>query len=336
VPGDAAIDEIEIVLPCPDLDATVDFFADRLGFRLEMVMPADDPAVAVLSRDGLRVRLDRHYEGAATVRRVAADDHETAVEAPAAASTFERSPARHDWRAGRAGMRYRDLLPERQGGRFVASHISIPDGGPVADYVHHHRIRFQSIYCVRGWVRLVYEDQGPPFVLEAGGCVLQPPGIRHRVLESSPGLEVVEVTSPAEHATFVDHDLDLPTATVDPARSFGGQRFVHHRAATARWQPWRLPGFECREAGIGPATDGLAEVRVVRPTVAGADGARTGEHDAELLFWFVLDGEASLRIGAERAEQLAQGDAVAVPAGQRHALTAWAEGLELLEVSLPG
>ena len=48
----------------------------------------------------------------------------------------------------------------------------------------------------RGWVRVVYEDQGEPFVMEAGDLVLQPPGIRHRVLESSPGLEVVEITLP--------------------------------------------------------------------------------------------------------------------------------------------
>ena len=62
-------------------------------------------------------------------------------------------------------MTYRDLLPERLGGRFIASHITIADGGPVPDYVHHHDIRFQVIHCVRGWVRVVYEDQGPPFVL---------------------------------------------------------------------------------------------------------------------------------------------------------------------------
>ena len=91
--------------------------------------------------------------------------------------------------------------PGRLGGRFIASHITIPAGGPVPDYVHYHDVRYQSIHCVRGWVRVVYEDQGPPFVLEAGDCVLQPPGIRHRVLESSPGLEVVEVGSPAAHPT---------------------------------------------------------------------------------------------------------------------------------------
>ena len=88
---------------------------------------------------------------------------------------------------GRAGMIYRDLLPDRQGGRFIASHITIPDGGPVPDYVHHHDVRFQVIHCVRGWVDVVYEDQGPPFRMHAGDTVLQPPHIRHRVLEARPG-----------------------------------------------------------------------------------------------------------------------------------------------------
>ena len=139
------------------------------------------------------------------------------------------------------------------------------------------------------------------------------------------------------HATLVDHDLALPTATVDPARSFGGQRFVHHRAVgRRRGSRGSRPGFECREAGIGPATDGLAEVRVVRPTGPAADDALTVEHDGELLFWFVLRGEADLRIGADHEEHLAQGDAVAVPPGQSHTLAAWTEDLELLEMSLPG
>ena len=36
--------------------------------------------------------------------------------------------------AHRAGMRYRDLVPDRQGGRIIASHIHIRDAGPgIAD-----------------------------------------------------------------------------------------------------------------------------------------------------------------------------------------------------------
>ncbi|MFT5288179.1 MAG: quercetin dioxygenase-like cupin family protein [Planctomycetota bacterium] len=87
-------------------------------------------------------------------------------------------------------MRYRDLIPECLGSRFIASHIQIAGGGPVPDNVYFHALRFQMIFCLSGWVKLVYEDQGDPFVLRAGDCVIQPPHIRHRVLESSPGLEV--------------------------------------------------------------------------------------------------------------------------------------------------
>ena len=122
------------------------------------------------------------------------------------------------WGAGRAGMGYRDLIPDRQGGRFIASHIRIPEAGPVPDWVHFHKIRFQMIYCYRGWARLVYEDQGEPFILQAGDCVLQPPEIRHRVLESSAGLEVIEIGCPARHDTLADHDLPLPTAAFRPDR----------------------------------------------------------------------------------------------------------------------
>jgi mannose-6-phosphate isomerase-like protein (cupin superfamily) len=249
-------------------------------------------------------------------------------------SLFERSPAAREWEVGRAEMRYRDLLPRRQSGRFIASHIVIPDSGPVPDYVHHHGVRFQTIFCVRGWARVVYEDQGPPFRLEAGDCVLQPPGIRHRVLESSPGLEVVEVTSPAEHQTFADDTLELPTQKLDPGRLFGGQQFVRHRAGEARWQPWRLSDFECREAGIGPATGGLAEVRVARPTGSGSGEAKILVHDGELKFWFVLAGSVALAVDMRR-EELHEGDAVAIPAGAPHTLEEITDELELLEVTLP-
>src|SRR5262245_50397922 len=116
---------------------------------------------------------------------------EVSIDSPNKEFVISRLNATNDaWYVGRAGMEYRDLIPGRLGGRFIASHIRIPGGGETPDYVHYHKALFQMIYCKAGWVRVVYEDQGPPFALEAGDCVLQPPEIRHRVLESSPGLEV--------------------------------------------------------------------------------------------------------------------------------------------------
>ena len=37
------------------------------------------------------------------------------------------------------------------------------------------QVGFQLIFCYRGWVEVVYEDQGAPFVLHAGDCVIQGP-----------------------------------------------------------------------------------------------------------------------------------------------------------------
>jgi quercetin dioxygenase-like cupin family protein len=347
-----------VVLPCPDLDPTVAFFTGTLGFRVDAVFPADDPVVIEISGHGLHIRLERGLETSPGVLRVpigpgAADraarevsapngtrvllvPADPPVDAPSGRPSFvlTRMTEGPAWHIGRAGMEYRDLIPDRQGGRFIASHIRIPDGGPVPDYVHFHKVRFQMIFCYRGWVRVVYEDQGPPFVLEAGDCVLQPPEIRHRVLEASPGLEVIEVSCPAEHETRVDHDLVLPTAKVEPGRDFHGQRFVRHVAATAGWSDGRTAGFEARDLGLAAATGGLAGGRVVRPRDAGAS-SRTTEHGGELFFLFVLGGELRLRPEGSSEERLAAGDAVVVPAGMRYSLGDCSSDLEWLELRLP-
>src|SRR5262245_5838462 len=220
-------------------------------------------------------------------------------------------------------MLYRDLVPDRQGGHVVASHIRIPQGGPVSDYVHYHRVRFQLIYCLAGHVRVVYEDQGPPFELVPGDAVLQPPEIRHRVLECSPGLEVLEVSCPAEHETLADLDLELPTPARRPERDFGGQRFARHEAARAAFAPWRLAGFEARDLGIAGATAGLAQAFVVRRARASAaeaadDVAPPGDQD--LLFSVVLSGSALLQ--HERADhgRVGTGDVFVVPPSERYVL----------------
>ena len=353
----------EIILPGTDLDATLAFFVDRLGFRLDVIVPADDPREAVISGHGVRIRLVRGDHGAPGALRLACRDWtrfaggateltapngtrielvdaEPPVALPPLAPAFVLSTPGDGcpWVIGRAGMRYRDLLPGRQGGRFIASHIQIPDGGPVPAYVHFHRIHFQMIYCCRGWVRVVYQDQGAPFVLEPGDCVLQPPGIRHRVLESSPGLEVIEVSSPASHETLADHELALPTPVSAPGRELGGQRFVLHRASSAAWRPWRLEGFEARDLGIAAATSGRAGAHVARVRAGAAvpATARSG-HDAELLFTFVLAGAVTVeRAGAEpRAQRLRAGDAFTVPAHLPFRVAECTGDLELLEIALP-
>ena len=352
------IQSAEVCLPSTDLTADLAFYTEALGFRLDTIFPADDPAVATLSGHGVRLRLERGVtalpgvlrllcrdpDGVAGGQReltapngvrVLLVDADQPVERPPTAHAFvvRRLKDNAPWVIGRAGMAYRDLIPGRLGGSIIASHIRIPDAGPVPDMVHYHAVGFQLIFCYSGWVRLVYEDQGPPFVLGAGDCVIQPPRIRHRVLEASEQLQVIEIGVPAEHVTTVDHEMTLPTPTVNRDRQFDGQVFCHSLASEARWAPWRLEGFEARDTGIGAATGGVASVKVVRAT--GADPRQVTSHSSDILFDFVLAGSVTLAGDGQGAHPLNEGDAFVIPPHLKTSLSGASSDLELLEVSLP-
>ena len=189
-------------------------------------------------------------------------------------------------------------------------------------------------------MKLVYEDQGPPFMLKAGDCVIQPPEIRHRVLESSENLQVIEIGVPADHVTTIDHEVELPTGVLNPDRVFGGQTFCRHQLKDAVWEPWRLAGFEARETGIGEATGGVASVQVARAT-KGANGGSAGggeqvtSHTGDILFTFVMEGEVTLNGENQVAHRLEAGDAYVIPPHTKTSLTDRSADLELLEVALP-
>ncbi|HRB03417.1 MAG TPA: hypothetical protein PLP26_08630, partial [Ilumatobacteraceae bacterium] len=216
--SDPSIEAAHVVLPCPEpLSGTLNFFLG-LGFKVRTIVPADHPRMAVMQGFGLTIRLDCSSDAPpAHLRLLTTEEAPRTLVAPNG-SVIEFVPAHppleipplveefvltrapisdSEFGEGRAGMSYRDLIPSRLGGRFIASHILIPHGGPVADYVHFHNIRFQMIYCYRGWTRVAYEDQGEPILLQEGDCFLQPSTIRHRVLEASDRLQVIEIGCPA-------------------------------------------------------------------------------------------------------------------------------------------
>ena len=343
--------DAQVVVGTDRFDDDFKALTEKLGFRVDVIFPADDPANAVVSGHGLRLRLIATDDPSPVTLRLLTDRPGDPVTLPGG-SRIEYAPAGTTYHlpdnrpslvvtrntaesgVGRAGMRYRDLIPDRWGGRFIASHITIPDGGPVPDYVHFHKIRFQMIFVKSGWVKLVYEDQGQPFTMVAGDCVLQPPEIRHRVLESSPGLEVVEIGCPAEHETIADWSLTLPTGAVQPDRDFGGQRFVRHVAEGAPHAPWRADGWEFRDTGIGGATDGIAGARVARPTEQPATGTWI-DHDTELAQLVVLTGSVTFEVEGDDPMRLGDGDSVAIPGGTRYRLVDPSADCELLDVTLP-
>jgi quercetin dioxygenase-like cupin family protein len=179
----------------------------------------------------------------------------------------------------------------------------------------------------------VYEDQGRPFRLEAGNCVIQPPEIRHRVLFASDNIEVIEIGVPAEHVTTIDHDMELPNDVVDPDRQFQNQRFVHHKADEADWQPFRLPGFISRDTTINEHTAGVAGVHVVRRNEGDPEWTR---HEGDILFTFVMDGGMTLEGEGKEPCQLRPGDAFVIPPGMKTRYSDPTDDIELLEVALPG
>lgn len=309
----------EIIVPSEDLVADIAAFEAR-GFRLDVISPADDPRTAVLSGHGLTLRLDTRAE---------------VTRPPTAEATFADRFVHTrggDWGDGRASMQYRDLIPDRHGGHVIASHIRIPEAGPVPDYVHHHDIAFQIIFVRHGRVQVIYEDQGDAFWMEEGDVVLQPPHIRHRVLASDDALEVIEVASPAEHPTFVEHELTLPTASVDRQRDFGGQRFCFDRAEAAAWHPLG-DRWEHRDCGIGEATNGVGSVRVLRPV--DRQGTVREAHNGTLCLLFLLAGACTLDVDTtSAAHQLADADAVAVPAGSTWTLRDAEPGTTVLHVAM--
>ena len=348
----------EIRLPTQDLRADLPFYTKVLKMRLDMIYPADNPEVAVLSGHGLRLRIQKGAPEGPGMLRILTDDPDdfaggarsltapngTLVEIdelnpplvmPVTEHAFvvRRLADQAPWVIGRAGMQYRDLVPSRLGGAIIASHIRIPDGGPVPDMVHFHKVGFQLIFCIKGWVDVVYEDQGPSIRLTAGDCFIQPPQIRHRVLHASDGIEVIEIGVPADHVTEIDHDMMLPTAQFRPDREWQGQRFVHNVGANAAWQPHRLPGYQARDTTINAGTKGVAGVLVVGST---GDAPQWTTHQGDILFTFVMSGSMTLEGEGKDAYRLSPGDAFVIPPGMATRYSNPSDDLELLEVALPG
>ena len=98
--------------------------------------------------------------------------------------------------------RYRDLrIAEGTGGKAVAHVIRFVP--PCTDEVrvwHTHDVEFQMVYVLKGWLKAEMEGHAPE-TMRAGSAWLQPPKIRHRVVDYSDDCEVLEVVLPADFET---------------------------------------------------------------------------------------------------------------------------------------
>ena len=127
-------------------------------------------------------------------------------------SKFER-------RGLRGYFEYRDLGIKRATKGKVVAHVirARPGKAPHGEW-HCHDVAVQFVYVLKGWVLFEYEGAGK-VRMKAGSCFYQPPRIRHRELEHSPDLEMIEIVSPAVFKTF---PMAPPAARRSPARRSRG------------------------------------------------------------------------------------------------------------------
>jgi quercetin dioxygenase-like cupin family protein len=98
---------------------------------------------------------------------------------------------------------YRDLNVEKATGGAVQAHVIRLLGKcdpKVVSIPHYHGVQFQMLYMLKGWMIGEYDGAGR-VKMTAGSCWIQPPGIRHQVIDYSDGCEMVEIILPANFAT---------------------------------------------------------------------------------------------------------------------------------------
>ncbi|MCH1511954.1 MAG: hypothetical protein L7S58_00095 [Acidimicrobiales bacterium] len=360
--------KVLLLVPSPAFSEGLAFFHDELGFTIEKISPAENPSLAELSGHGLTICLDKNADAGPVSLRVVTEDMNligttkvgpngtriifsakgSDVKLPTSKeAVFAFGDAGHaQWTTGRADMLYRDLLPAGSWD-YVASHIKIAGSGKVPDWVHYHDADFQIIYCYKGAAKLVYEDQGDPFMFSAGDCVLQPPLIRHRVLESYDDLEVIEVVAPLNHSTFTDHMMGLPTGKLEPERSFSGQHFIWNQSATRRWDTVNKLGgasFQVGETGISQASGYQGGVRILRP--AGSPVTKEPftpflkDPRANFTLWFILTGTADCHEQSEDSTRSVNGGDAIVSINSSLGLVGtsfqnYSDDFTVLEVQLP-
>ncbi len=119
------------------------------------------------------------------------------------------------WRSDglRSFFLYRDLgIAEATGGRVIAQLVKANEAPEQGTGWHQHVADFHIVMMLKGWAKFMYEDK--EYLVEAGDCVHQRPGITHFLFDYSPDMEYLEVVGPADFGTV---DVEGPAPVPPPA-----------------------------------------------------------------------------------------------------------------------
>jgi mannose-6-phosphate isomerase-like protein (cupin superfamily) len=132
----------------------------------------------------------------------------SAAKAKPPARSKQRFTASHlgqaDFQTGlRSYAAYRDLGISDATSGMVQAHVIrfIPPCRPEeVSKLHFHDVDFQMVYVLKGWIKTEFDREGA-MVMQAGSCWIQPPRIKHKVLDYSDDCEVLEIILPADFKT---------------------------------------------------------------------------------------------------------------------------------------
>jgi mannose-6-phosphate isomerase-like protein (cupin superfamily) len=102
----------------------------------------------------------------------------------------------------RSYAKYRDLGIAAATNGLAQAHVikMLPPCDPaVVSKRHYHDVDFQMIYVLKGWIKGEYD--GEIATMREGSCWLQPPKIKHTVLDYSHDCELLEIILPADFET---------------------------------------------------------------------------------------------------------------------------------------
>jgi mannose-6-phosphate isomerase-like protein (cupin superfamily) len=98
---------------------------------------------------------------------------------------------------------YRDLGIAAATNGLARAHVikMVPPCDPAeVSKRHYHDVEFQMVYVLKGWIKSEFEGEGA-VTLREGSCWLQPPKIKHTVLDYSDDCELLEIILPADFET---------------------------------------------------------------------------------------------------------------------------------------
>jgi mannose-6-phosphate isomerase-like protein (cupin superfamily) len=113
-------------------------------------------------------------------------------------------PSEADFDGGlRRYAKYRDLGINAATNGLVQAHVIqfVPPCRPEeVSKLHYHDVEFQMVYVLKGWIETELEGEGG-ITMRAGSCWIQPPRIKHKVLDYSDDCQVLEIVLPADFKT---------------------------------------------------------------------------------------------------------------------------------------